>query len=75
MITDQGELLPVPQYVAIKFNDWDYRSYTYENPHKAVKVGDVVRVNTDDGVKAVKVVSIVKTPPKFKCKQIVKPEE
>lgn len=69
-MTDQKELLPTPQYVAIRFNEWDSRSYTYENPHKPVKVGDIVRVNGRGKITAVKVVGIVDTPAEIRLQTI-----
>ena len=73
MADKQGELLPEPQYITVRFNEWDRRTYTYENPYTPVKAGDEVQVVVSDGTLTVKVMSIT-TKPSFKCKQIVKPE-
>jgi hypothetical protein len=72
MTTDQGELLPDAQYINVRFNSWDRKSYVYENPYTPVKAGDTVHVSVSDGMLPVTVTSIAKKP-NFKCKQIQKP--
>ena len=71
MTTNQGELLPDAQYINVRFNTWDRKSYVYENPFTPVKAGDTVHVSVSDGLMPVTVTSIAKKP-KFKCKQIVR---
>lgn len=61
------------QYVAVEFNPWDRRSYTYHNDGAPVSVGDKVRVETRDGSKTVTVVSLPEAAPAFETKPILGP--
>jgi len=65
------DLFPDPQWVAVKFNKWDHRTYTYENPFEPLKIGDETHVRTPSGSReTVAVVRIVTEKPSFKCKQV-----
>lgn len=46
------------QYVAVKFNPWDHRSYTYANDGPPVAEGDKVLVTTAKGQATVDVVAV-----------------
>ncbi len=60
------------QFVAVKFNPWDRRTYTYRNDGDPAVIGDVVEVVTYDGPKHVAVESITDQAPAFVCKPIVR---
>ncbi len=53
------------QFVAVKFNPWDRRTYTYHHDGEPVAVGDTVEVVTPmEGPKSVPVKSVSdQTPP------------
>lgn len=59
------------QFVAVQFNPWDRRSYTYHNDGEPVAIGDRVVVSTDRGPSAVTVVSLPTEAPTFATKPIV----
>ena len=60
------------QYVSIRFQSSDRRSYTYHNDGEPVSKGDTVKVLTNDGVKSVKVVGLpTAVRPSFKTKPII----
>ena len=66
------------QYVSVKFNPWDRRTYTYANDIEPVEPGDKVKVNTPqrDG-QIVTVESVTDRKPPFHCKpiiEVIKPE-
>jgi hypothetical protein len=66
-----ADLLPDPQWVAVKFNPRDRRTYTYENPFEPLKVGDETLIRDPRGNRQTVIVdSIVAKKPPFKCKQI-----
>ncbi|WP_108482290.1 hypothetical protein [Oceaniglobus ichthyenteri] len=59
------------QFVAVRFNPWDYRSYTYCHDGEPVAPGDMVEVNTPkEGPKTVVVESVTNTAPAFQCKPV-----
>jgi hypothetical protein len=58
------------QYVAIMFNPWDRRSYTYHHDGESVSIGDHVEVVTKDGPQTVKVVAVHSETPAFETKPI-----
>lgn len=59
------------QYVAVKFNAWDQRSYTYRHDGEPVSVGDLVEVVTPkEGPKAVAVESVTDHAPAFATKPV-----
>ena len=58
------------QYVAVKFNDWDRRSYTYHHDGDPLSIGDRVTVMTADGTSTVTVDAIVHAKPSFATKPI-----
>lgn len=60
------------QFVGVKFNPWDRRTYTYRNDGEDVLPGDVVEVVTGEGPKQVEVESITNTAPAFECKPIAR---
>lgn len=60
------------QYVAVKFNPWDRRTYTYHNDGEPVMTGDSVEVETKDGAKVVVVESVSIAAPEFETKAIVR---
>ena len=62
---------PQRQFVAVEFNPWDRRSYTYHNEGPPVAIGDKVRVATKDGEKTVTVVGLPDTAPAFETKAIL----
>ena len=68
-----GTLTPHPnrQYVAVEFNPWDRRSYTYHNDGPALSIGDKVKVETKDGEKTVTVVGLPESAPAFPTKPIL----
>ncbi|WP_374139444.1 hypothetical protein [Sphingomonas sp.] len=59
------------QYVAVKFNPWDRRTYTYHNDGEPVAVGDSVVVSTDRGPSTVTVEAVSDERPTFATKSIV----
>ena len=60
------------QYIRCKFNEHDYRTYTYHNDGAPVKVGDRVLVENRGIQKIVTVVSIAReAPTKFETKGIL----
>jgi uncharacterized protein YhfF len=59
------------QLVAVQFNPWDQRSYTYHNDGEPVAVGDQVRVLTTKGEKIVTVAALPQEQPTFETKPIV----
>ncbi len=68
------------QYVAVKFQPWDQRTYTYHNDAEPVSVGDQVKVpdNRGDGWKRVEVVAVSDEQPPFATKPIlgrIEPDE
>ena len=58
------------QFVAVKFNPLDRRTYTYANHGDHVRPGDVVEVATSGGLKQVVVESTTDHRPSFECKPI-----
>lgn len=60
------------QFVAVKFNPWDRRTYTYRNEGEAIAPGDVVEVVTSEGPKQVAVESVTDKAPAFECKPIAR---
>lgn len=56
------------QYVVIKFNPSDLRTYTYHNDGPPVAVGDKVEVETKRGTASVEVVAVDDTEPNFATK-------
>lgn len=58
------------QYVAVQFNPWDRRSYTYHNDGDPVAIGDKVLVTTPRGQSTVEVVSLPEQVPSFETKPI-----
>lgn len=60
------------QYVAVQFNPWDRRSYTYHNDGESAKIGDKVRVTTPRGRQTVEVVGLPDKKPPFDTKPIDK---
>lgn len=59
------------QYVAVQFNPWDRRTYTYHYDGEALQPDDKVDVITGQGVTSVTVVSITDQLPSFETKAIV----
>lgn len=59
------------QYVVVKFNPWDRRTYTYQNNGEPVAPGDMVDVDTPRGRQSVKVEEVNMRKPSFTCKDIV----
>lgn len=59
------------QFVALKFNPWDRRTYTYRNDGDPVSAGDSVEVVTAEGRKIVVVDGVTDKVPPFECKAIV----
>lgn len=60
------------QYVAVKFNAWDQRSYTYHNDGDPVEIGDEILVEARGEQKRVVVDSIpFHAPTKFETKPII----
>ncbi len=58
------------QYVAVKFNEWDRRTYTYHNDGDSVAVGDRVEVPTPKGNQIVVVDHLPEGKPSFDTKSI-----
>lgn len=58
------------QFVAVRFNPWDRRNYTYHNDAEPVALGDKVIVDTARGKSIVEVVGLP-DPPSFETKPIV----
>lgn len=58
------------QYVAVQFNPWDRRSYTYHNDGEPVAIGDKVLVTTPRGQSVVEVVGLPDLVPPFETKPI-----
>lgn len=58
------------QYVAVKFKPWDRRTYTYHNDGAPAKPGDMVEVETKEGLKKVQVDSVSDQKPAFATKPI-----
>lgn len=58
------------QFVAVQFNPWDTRTYTYHNDAEPVSEGDTVSVSTHEGIKRVLVVSVSDIKPSFPTKPI-----
>lgn len=59
------------QYVAVRFNAWDRRSYTYRHDGEPVSVGDLVEVVTPkEGPKTVSVESVTDSAPVFATKPV-----
>ena len=58
-------------FVSVKFNPRHHRTYTYTyDGDQPLRPGDMVKVETNDGIKAVTVTAVdVKKPP-FACKPI-----
>jgi len=59
------------QYVAIQFNPWGRRCYTYHWDGEPFAVGDKVVVSTDRGPSTVEVVGVSDAVPAFATKPIV----
>jgi hypothetical protein len=60
------------QFVSVKFNPQDSRTYAYSHDGEAVAAGDLVEVDTPrDGLKTVLVTSVTDTAPAFKCKPVM----
>ncbi|MBA2684746.1 MAG: hypothetical protein H0U66_09670 [Gemmatimonadaceae bacterium] len=59
------------QFVAVQFNPWDRRTYTYHNDGEPVVVDDQVVVSTDRGPATVTVTSVTDRAPSFDTKPIV----
>ncbi len=62
------------QYLAIKFREWDDRTYTYHNDGPPVAVGDTVEVPTKKSKAAVKVLSLPTEVPPYETKSIILPD-
>lgn len=58
------------QYVAVRFNPWDHKTYTYHHDGESVAPGDKVLVTTAKGQATVDVVSVHNTKPEFATKPI-----
>ena len=58
------------QFVAVQFNPWDRRSYTYHHDGEPLSVGDKVLVTTPRGQSTVTVVTLVDQAPSFETKPI-----
>ena len=58
------------QYVAVQFNPWDRRSYTYHHDGEPVAIGDMVIVETARGLSTVTVVGLPDGVPSFETKPI-----
>ncbi len=61
------------QYVAVKFNEWDSRTYTYHNDGEPFAVGDRIEVPTPKGHQIVTVVEVTSDAPKFQTTEISGP--
>lgn len=59
------------QFVAVQFNPWDRRSYTYHNDGEACAIGDLVKVMTNRGEATVTVVGLPGEQPSFETKGIL----
>jgi hypothetical protein len=59
------------QYVAVRFQPGQSRTYTYHNEGEPVAPGDWVKVETKDGWKQVEVVEIVDEKPPFATKPVI----
>ncbi len=60
------------QYVAVKFNEWDRRTYTYHNDADLIAVGDRIEVPTPKGNQIVVVDHLPEDKPIFATKAIVR---
>lgn len=63
------------QYVAVLFNPWDRRTYTYHNDGDALAPQDEAVVVTDRGESVVTVVSVSDQKPEFATKPILRKHE
>jgi hypothetical protein len=61
------------QFIAVKFNEWSKRTYTYHHDGEPIAVGDEVKVSSfdGDGWQRVKVVALVHEEPDFPTKPII----
>jgi hypothetical protein len=59
------------QLVAVQFNPWDRRDYTYHTDGDPVAIGDRVIVTTERGDSSVTVMSLPTETPQFATKPIV----
>lgn len=59
------------QYVAVKFNPWDRRTYTYHNDGPPVAPGDHVRVDARGEPKTVIVESVTDRAPAFETEAVL----
>lgn len=58
-------------FVAVKFNQRHHRTYTYTyDGEQALRPGDMVKVETNDGMKTVEVAAVDVPKPPFACKPI-----
>ena len=61
------------QYVQVKFQKTDVRSYTYHNDGDPVIVGDYVHVLGRDELKTVEVIGVSDIKPPFETKPLALP--
>jgi hypothetical protein len=59
------------QYVAVRFNPNDHRTYTYHHDGEPVAVGDDVKIADGDRWKRALVISIAEEEPPFPTKAIL----